>query len=107
MTKIDEGIDILKSLGFPRAQQNERSALTLLALGDLKEGTPWSDARKRIIRIHDISWFLSLSVVFLLNANKVFCKNPVSLRRFIDGVVYGAIVGAIAGVKFAIKVFFP
>jgi adenine-specific DNA-methyltransferase len=58
MTKIDEGVEILKSLGLPKAQQNERSALTLLALVDLKEKTPWSNAKKRIIRIHDILIFI-------------------------------------------------
>ncbi len=36
MSKVDEAIAILKALGLPKAQQNERSALTLLALLDLK-----------------------------------------------------------------------
>src|SRR5438105_973539 len=34
--RIEETIALLKDLGFPRQQQNERSALTLLALLDLK-----------------------------------------------------------------------
>ncbi|CAG0991939.1 Type-2 restriction enzyme AplI [Myxococcaceae bacterium] len=42
--KIDQALSILKSLGLPRAQQNERSALTLLALLDLKPDRPWSKA---------------------------------------------------------------
>jgi len=54
MSKIDETIAILKAMGLPKAQQNERSALTLLALADLREDTPWSDAKKRPIRIHNI-----------------------------------------------------
>jgi len=58
MSKIEEAIAILKSLGLPKAQQNERSALTLLALVDLKEETPWSESRKRAIRIHDILIFV-------------------------------------------------
>lgn len=58
MSKIDEAITILESLGLPKAQQNERSALTLLALIDLKEDTPWSESRKRVIRIHDILIFI-------------------------------------------------
>jgi hypothetical protein len=58
MSKISEGLAILKALGLPRAQQNERSALTLLALLDVKEGTPWSAAKKRTIRIHDILLFI-------------------------------------------------
>lgn len=58
MSKIEDAIAILESLGLPKAQQNERSALTLLALLDLEEGAPWSKSRKRIIRIHDILVFI-------------------------------------------------
>lgn len=58
MSKVDEAIAILKALGLPRAQQNERSALTLLALIDLNEDAPWSKSKKRCIRIHDILVFM-------------------------------------------------
>ena len=58
MGKIDEGISILKAFGLPRAQQNERSALTLLALLDLKENSRWDEAKSRMIRIHDIMVFI-------------------------------------------------
>ncbi len=37
MSKIEEAVAILKTLGLPAAQQNERSALTLLALLDLNK----------------------------------------------------------------------
>jgi hypothetical protein len=42
--KIQEALEILKELGFPRQQQNERSALTLLALPDLKLNDSWIEA---------------------------------------------------------------
>lgn len=58
MSKINEAVAILKALGLPKAQQNERSALTLLALMDLKEDAPWSESKKRAIRIHDILVFI-------------------------------------------------
>ena len=58
MGKVDEALSILKALGMPRAQQNERSALTLLALLDLKKSAPWSKAKSRLIRIHDILGFI-------------------------------------------------
>ncbi len=58
MSKIDEAIGILKTLGLPKAQQNERSGLTLLALLDLKENSPWSASKSRSIRIHDILIFI-------------------------------------------------
>lgn len=44
MNKITEAQEILKALGLPAAQQNEMSALTLLALCSIKEDTPWADA---------------------------------------------------------------
>ena len=42
--KVTEALVILKLIGLPRAQQNERSALTLLALLDLKPSDKWKDA---------------------------------------------------------------
>jgi adenine-specific DNA-methyltransferase len=42
--KVEEALGIIKDLGFLRTQQNERSALTLLALLGLKPNTPWSQA---------------------------------------------------------------
>ncbi len=58
MGKVEEAIEVLKELGLPKAQQNERSALTLLALLDLKKSTPWPKAKQQSIRIHDILTFV-------------------------------------------------
>jgi len=44
MHRTDEALDVLKAIGMPRAQLNERSALTLLALLDLRPDAPWSSA---------------------------------------------------------------
>jgi hypothetical protein len=44
--KIQEALSALKALGLPPEQKNERSALTLLALLDLKSRTPWSRAAR-------------------------------------------------------------
>ena len=52
MRKIDEAIEILKALGLPKKQQNERSGRTLCALADIKPKTPWSEAKIRLIIIH-------------------------------------------------------
>ncbi len=61
MGKIDEALSILKALGMPKKQQNERSALTLLALLDLRKNSPWLKAKSRLIRIHDILKFIQES----------------------------------------------
>lgn len=46
MSKIAEAQEILKALGLPSAQQNDMSALTLLALCSIKEDTPWAEATR-------------------------------------------------------------
>ena len=44
MATVDEAIDVLSQLEFPRQQRNERSALALLALLDLTPDSAWSEA---------------------------------------------------------------
>lgn len=50
-SRITEAIQILVDLGMPRAQQNERSALCLLALLNLSEGQNWAKAENPLIGI--------------------------------------------------------
>ncbi len=49
--KIDEAIDILTQFGLPHAQLNDRTAYCLLALLNLTEGMPWSNATAPLIGI--------------------------------------------------------
>lgn len=49
--RIDEARQILHDLGMPRTQQNERSALTLLALLELTPDMSWSEARNPLCGI--------------------------------------------------------
>ncbi len=55
--KIGEALKILKALGMPRAQLNDRSALTLLALLALKPRDKWADASAERIGITPIMEF--------------------------------------------------
>jgi adenine-specific DNA-methyltransferase len=57
--KIEEAMAILKALGLPRDQQNERSALTLLSLLDLKPDVSWAKARDPLIGITPMMNFFS------------------------------------------------
>jgi hypothetical protein len=50
-SKVSDALQVLKLLGLPRGQHNERSALCLLALLDLKENEPWSSAKNPLIGI--------------------------------------------------------
>jgi len=51
MSKIDEALDILVQLDFPKGQRNERSALCLLALLNLKEEDHWNECENPLIGI--------------------------------------------------------
>ncbi len=49
--KIREALEILEALGLPRQQQNERSALTLLSLLNLKPNGAWKNASDPLMGI--------------------------------------------------------
>jgi len=54
MGKIEQAQEILEALGLPSAQQNEISALTLLALAQLSEKSAWKEGANPMLRVHDI-----------------------------------------------------
>lgn len=57
--KIDEALLVLDVLGFPRQQFNERSALTLLSLLDLKPGDTWDKAGDPLMGITPMMDFIA------------------------------------------------
>jgi len=60
MGKLEEAKDILRHLGLPESQQNDISALTLLALCGLKESDPWKNAYRHSITVtKGIMYFVS------------------------------------------------
>lgn len=52
-------IDILESLGFPKAQQKDLCGYVLLALCGIGPNSSWANASNKWTRIHDIIKFLS------------------------------------------------
>lgn len=52
--RVDEALDILRALNVPREQQNERSALTLLALLGITPQKPWSEAEAPMLGITEM-----------------------------------------------------
>lgn len=52
--KIEDALDILKTLNLPKILQNDRSALTLLALSGMKAGMQWSEASNPILGITEM-----------------------------------------------------
>ena len=56
--RISEALAILKDISAPKKQQNERSALCLLALADIRPQTPWNQATAPTRRITEMmDWF--------------------------------------------------
>ncbi len=51
---VNEALEVLASLGMPRAQQNERSALCLLALLNLSPDKTWAQAEAPLMGITPI-----------------------------------------------------
>ena len=58
MSKKEQALEILEALGLPRKQQNERSALTLLALAGIGPRGSWSRTGQPLLRIWDIMSFM-------------------------------------------------
>ena len=58
MANVKEAQRILATMGLPKAQQGDVAAYTLLALADLGKTTPWNQAKRRSLKIHDILIFI-------------------------------------------------
>lgn len=75
--RIDEALTILAALGVPREQQNERSALVLLALLGMTPRRPWSAATDPMLGITE------MMTVFRDQFGKEYAPNTrETVRRF-------------------------
>ena len=75
--KIEDALSVLKQLDLPREQQNERSALTLLALLDIKPKDAWSGAKTPLCGITPMMEF------FETHYGKHYAPNTrETVRRF-------------------------
>lgn len=85
MSKIEEAIEIITALGFPRAQQNERSGLSLLALVNLKERGSWQTLDEPLLGVRAILDFCrnSYSKPYAENSRESFRKE--TLHQFVSG----------------------
>lgn len=83
-TLLDEALDILLALGLPRAQQNERSALSLLALLDLTPDKSWQDATSPLIGITPIMDFAALHYGKKYAPNTRETVRRQTMHQFVD-----------------------
>lgn len=81
---IDAAEQIIVSLGLPRAQHNERSALCLLALLDLTPGKPWAQAGNPLMGITPImDWSKEhYGKVYAPNTRETFRRQ--TMHQFCD-----------------------
>ena len=82
--KIAAALKILGFLGFPRAQQNDRSALCLLALLNIGPRTPWNEAANPLIGITPImDWvFGNYAVKYAPNSRETFRRQ--TMHQFVE-----------------------
>ncbi|HHT0498761.1 TPA: BsuBI/PstI family type II restriction endonuclease [Raoultella planticola] len=83
--KIEQSLEILRLLGMPRAQINERSALTLLALLDLHPEGEWSKIQRPMIGVTPImDWCRDVyGKEYAPNTRETFRRQ--TLHQFCDG----------------------
>jgi hypothetical protein len=81
---IAEAREALRQLGFDAVRSNERSAMTLLALLDLKPGTPWSAATDRLSGVTPLmAWIArNLGRVYAPNSRETIRRQ--TLHQFVD-----------------------
>ncbi|WP_244919292.1 BsuBI/PstI family type II restriction endonuclease [Nostoc commune] len=86
-TRIDEALQILVELGLPRAQLNERSALTLLALINLKPTDSWNAAASPLMGITPMMEFMAqhYGKRYKPNTRETVCRQTV--HQFLDAAL--------------------
>lgn len=83
-SNIQEGIEIIKALGLPKEQQNERTSLCLLALLNMGPNDEWQDAQARLIGITPIMNFCEKEYgrKYAPNTRETFRRQ--SMHQFVD-----------------------
>lgn len=83
--KLQQAYNILIQLGMPRPQLNERTALCLLCLVDVKPDTPWSEASNPLVGITPImDWSREhYQREYAPNTRETFRRQ--SMHQFIEG----------------------
>lgn len=85
--KLQEAKAILKAIGMPKQQYNDRSAYVLLALAGIKESDSWSNATKPMLRIVDMMGFMAENYgkIYKPNTRETIRKD--TIHQFRDGAV--------------------
>jgi len=85
--KINEALSIVKALGMPRGQHNERSALTLLAILNLQPEDEWADCERPLMGITPIMEFCRdhYGKEYAPNTRETFRRQ--TMHQFVDAAI--------------------
>lgn len=81
--RMDEALAMLKSIGVPRGQENERSALTVLALLDLGPEDAWSSSNNPLRGVNEMMIWMQSSYGKSYAANTRETIRRFTLHQFI------------------------
>ena len=85
--RIDEGLTVLRDLGMPREQRNERSALTLLALLGVAPTDPWSTASAPLVGVTPIMNWIEAHYGRTYAPNTRETIRRFTLHQFVDAAL--------------------
>ena len=85
--KVDQSLKILVDIGMPKAQQNERTALCLLALLNMRPEDEWAAAEPRLIGITPLMDFVKVHYQkeYAPNSRETFRRH--SMHQFVHAGV--------------------
>lgn len=84
---IDEALEIIIALGFPKGQRNERSALTLLSLLNLTPGKSWENSESPLMGITPMMGFMSKHYGKVYAANTRESVRRFTIHQFVDAAL--------------------
>lgn len=84
MSRLTEAQLLLRDLGMPPAQQNERSALALLALAGIEPKGTWDSATQKLLRTVDLMEFIATEYnkKYAPNSRETFRRQ--TLHQFVQ-----------------------
>lgn len=87
MGKLEEAKEILKALGMPKQQYNDRSAYVFLAFAGIREEDNWMDASVNNLRTVDMMNFMAkyYGKIYKPNSRETIRKETV--HQFCDGAI--------------------